>query len=125
MQLKKRNFIKIYIALTFLILTSSDGFCQIIFGQDIINGGVTGAGFSTDNGSGSGSFDIYIEQGSTVKKAYLFFYSLAQPDNVNLLITLHTILLFMTLNLKLTIHKVFVILLHCIFVILQETLTLP
>jgi gliding motility-associated-like protein len=55
--------------------------CQLIFEQDIVKGGVTAAGFSTARGSGSGSFDIYIEPGSTIKKAYLFTYSLGSPPN--------------------------------------------
>ncbi len=59
---------------------------QIVFEQDIVQGGVTSAGFSTGLGSGSGSFDIYIEPGSSIKKSYLFFYSLAQPGNVDLFI---------------------------------------
>jgi gliding motility-associated-like protein len=46
--------------------------CQTIFYQDICKCGVTGAGFSSALGAGSGSFQVYIEPGSTIKKAYLF-----------------------------------------------------
>jgi gliding motility-associated-like protein len=45
---------------------------QVVYYQDVCKCGVTGAGFSTAMGSGSGSFDIYIEPGSTIKKAFLF-----------------------------------------------------
>ncbi|MBA2584797.1 MAG: hypothetical protein H0V01_15610, partial [Bacteroidetes bacterium] len=67
-------------------LTTNSLFCQIIFEQGIVRGGVTAGGFSTGMGAGSGSFDVYIEPGSTIKKAYLFFYSEGFPGNVNLLI---------------------------------------
>ncbi len=49
-------------------------YSQLIFEQGVVQGGVTGAGFSTGQGSGSGTFEIFIEPGSTVKKAYLFTY---------------------------------------------------
>lgn len=52
---------------------------QLIFEQDIVQGGVTGAGFSTGQGSGSGTFNIHIEPGSTIKKAYLFTYRIGYP----------------------------------------------
>ncbi|HET6243136.1 MAG TPA: hypothetical protein VFF35_01295, partial [Bacteroidia bacterium] len=67
-------------------LASNSLFCQIIFEQGIVRGGITAGGFSTGMGTGSGNFDIYIEPGSTIKKAYLFFYSVGFPGNVNLLI---------------------------------------
>jgi hypothetical protein len=56
---------------TYCFLISITSFSQAPFYQDIFNGGVTAAGFSTGLGSGSGSFDIYIEPGSTIKKAFL------------------------------------------------------
>jgi gliding motility-associated-like protein len=59
---------------------------QIVFEQGIVQGGVTGAGFSTGEGFGSGSFDIFIESGSTINKAYLFFYSQRNPPPVNYLV---------------------------------------
>jgi hypothetical protein len=37
---------------------------QTVFYQDVCNCGVTGGGFSTGLGSGTGIFDIYIEQAS-------------------------------------------------------------
>jgi hypothetical protein len=58
------------IIIVFFISSSTLG--QTIFEQDIIKGGVTAAGFSTGQGSGSGSFNIHIEPGSDVKKAVKF-----------------------------------------------------
>lgn len=55
---------------------------QQLFYQDVFYGGVTGGGFSTGQGSGSGSFNLYIEPGSTIKKAYLFTYRIGYPPNV-------------------------------------------
>jgi gliding motility-associated-like protein len=45
---------------------------QIVYYQETCKCGVTGAGFSTGLGSGSGTFSIHIEPGSTIKKAFLF-----------------------------------------------------
>ena len=55
---------------------------QETYYQDICHCGVTGAGFSTGFGSGSGTFDVFIEPGSEIKKAYLFTYSMVAPDSV-------------------------------------------
>jgi len=54
---------------------------QLVFEQDIVQGGITAAGFSTGQGFGSGSFDIFIEPGSTIKKAYAFTYSQRYPPS--------------------------------------------
>src|SRR5690606_30941982 len=48
---------------------------QIIFHQDVFRGGVTAGGFSTGMGIGSGTVQLYIEPGSTIKKAYIFTFS--------------------------------------------------
>ncbi len=69
-----------------LFLFQNFGLNQIVFEQDIVRGGVTGAGFSTGQGFGSGTFDIHIEDGSTVKKAILFSYSLQYPSSTNMLL---------------------------------------
>jgi hypothetical protein len=52
---------------------------QIILEQDIIRGGVTYAGFSTGMGAGDGMVSIYVEPGSTIKRAYLLTYSTGFP----------------------------------------------
>ena len=57
-------------------------FGQIVFEQGIVQGGVSGAGFSTGMGFGSGTTEIYIEPNSEIKKAYMFFYSLRNPSSV-------------------------------------------
>ena len=69
----------LYIAF-FFSASLSNG--QILFYQDVFYGGVTGGGFSTGQGFGSGSFNLYIEPGSTIKKAYLFTYRIGYPPNV-------------------------------------------
>jgi len=58
---------------------------QQLFYQNLCNCGITGAGFSTGQGSGSGSFDIYIESGSTIKKAYLFAQRFGEADSVSVI----------------------------------------
>jgi len=60
--------------------------CQTIFYHDICKCGVTGAGFSTGQGSGNGSFNIYIEPGSTIKKAWLLYASEGYPDDISLIV---------------------------------------
>ena len=62
------------------------GIAQNLFYQDIYNGGVTAGGFSTGQGSGSGNFSLYIEPGSTIKKAYLFTYRAGHPSNSPIII---------------------------------------
>jgi len=59
---------------------------QKLYYQDTFYGGITGAGFSTGEGSGSGTFQIFIEPGSTIKKAFLFTYRIgyALPVNITL-----------------------------------------
>jgi len=65
------NLSKKYI-IVLLSLLPYFGYAQQLFYQDIFYGGTTGAGFSTANGSGVGNFNIFIEPGSTIKKAWLF-----------------------------------------------------
>jgi gliding motility-associated-like protein len=72
--------------LILLIISANITNAQLVFEQDIIRGGVTGAGFSTGQGSGSGNFDIYIEPGSTIKKAYLFTYTQRYPVSVEFIL---------------------------------------
>ncbi len=45
---------------------------QVVYYQETCQCGVTGAGFSTAQGNGAGDFSIYVEPGSTIKKAILF-----------------------------------------------------
>lgn len=47
---------------------------QNFFHQDLFYGGVTAGGFSTGQGAGSGTLNLYIEPGSIIRKAYLFSY---------------------------------------------------
>jgi gliding motility-associated-like protein len=73
-----RHYLFVLFTLVFTL-----GYTQLVFEQDIVQGGVTGAGFSTGQGSGVGTFDIYIEPGSTIKKAYLFTYRIGYPPEVS------------------------------------------
>lgn len=59
---------------------------QLIFKQDIFKGGITGAGFSTGQGSGSGEFYIHIESGSIIKKAYLFSLRIGYPPSTEIVL---------------------------------------
>ena len=80
-------------------------FSQTLFYQDLFYGGVTAGGFSTGLGSGSGSFSLYIEPGSTIKKAYLFTYRIGYPPDVPITIN-GTPYLFDTTNVLMQVnHK--------------------
>jgi gliding motility-associated-like protein len=75
------KFTKLYII--FLLLFSSTLIkAQNLFHQDIFYGGVTAGGFSTGGGAGSGTLNLYIEPGSTIRKAYLFSYRIGYPPSV-------------------------------------------
>ena len=51
------------------------GWTQYVFHQDVFRGGITAGGFSTGMGIGSGTVQLYIEPGSTIRKAFVFAYS--------------------------------------------------
>jgi gliding motility-associated-like protein len=75
---------------------------QNLFHQDIFYGGVTAGGFSTGQGKGSGTFNLYIEPGSTIRKAYLFSYRIGYPPSVP--ITVNSVpYIFDTLNCIMTV----------------------
>jgi PKD repeat protein len=73
---KNSRYLIAFVTVIFFAIQSSG---QLVFEQDIVKGGITAAGFSTGQGSGSGSFDIFIEPGSSIKKAYAFTYSQRYP----------------------------------------------
>jgi gliding motility-associated-like protein len=78
---KTKSWMKSIITCTLLIMSFSLK-AQLIFEQGMIKGGVTGAGFSTGaTVMGTGEFDIYIEPGSTIKKAWLFCMQLGNATN--------------------------------------------
>ena len=72
------NVAKKYIILILTLLPFL-GYSQQTFYQDVCNCGVTGSGYSTGQGSGSGNFDVYIEPGSTIRKAYILSYRIGYP----------------------------------------------
>ncbi|HLU87747.1 MAG TPA: hypothetical protein VKZ44_08330, partial [Taishania sp.] len=66
-----------------LILIWINGFivsAQINVYQDIFRGGVTGDAFNPWNLPFGGNFEVYIEPGSTIRKAYLFVTVYFEPD---------------------------------------------
>ncbi|MDT8412763.1 MAG: gliding motility-associated C-terminal domain-containing protein [Vicingaceae bacterium] len=65
---------------------SIKSFSQTLFYQDVFYGGVTAGGFSTEQGSGAGVLNLYIEPGSTIRKAYLFSYRAGFPSNSSLIV---------------------------------------
>jgi gliding motility-associated-like protein len=75
---------------------------QNLFHQDIFYGGVTAGGFSTGEGAGSGTFTLYIEPGSTIRKAYSFSYRIGYPPIVPITIN-SSPYLFDTLNCIMTV----------------------
>lgn len=69
--------ISLYLLVAWLTLCQLKG--QALVYQDICNCGVTGSGFSSGTGFGSGNFEVYIEPGSTIRKAYIFSYRVGYP----------------------------------------------
>lgn len=59
---------------------------QSIYYQEVCNCGVTGAGFSTNQGAGSGDLQIHIAPGSTIKKAYLFCERFGEGEAVDIIV---------------------------------------
>jgi len=57
---------------------------QIVYLQNTFYGGVTGAGFSTGQGVGSGTFSVHIEPNSTIKNAYLICYRIGYAPSSNI-----------------------------------------
>lgn len=82
-KLKINKALKQYVMLFSCYLAFNlSSFAQVLFYQDVCKCGVTGAGFSTSQGVGSGQFEIYIEPGSTIKKAYLIIDKKGSADSV-------------------------------------------
>lgn len=71
---------RIFFLLFYFILLWHSANCQLLYYQDTWKGGVTGAGFSTGLGAGTGVFNIYIEPGSTIRKAFLLNYTQGFPS---------------------------------------------
>ncbi|WP_258543371.1 hypothetical protein [Parvicella tangerina] len=70
----------------FMIILNLKVVAQLLMFQETCNCGVTSAGFSTALGSGSGSFNIYIEPGATIKKAWLFAQRIGECEPVTILL---------------------------------------
>ncbi|MDQ3193194.1 MAG: gliding motility-associated C-terminal domain-containing protein [Bacteroidota bacterium] len=69
----------LFFLFTSLVFSFQSVQSQLLYLQDTWKGGVTGAGFSTGKGAGSANFDIHIEPGSTIKKAFLMTFRQGYP----------------------------------------------
>jgi len=73
-------FIK-YTSLTiFLVGLNLNSTAQIDFYQDVFYGGVTGDGYNPFTLETTGTFDVYMEPGSTIRKAFLFVSALTRDS---------------------------------------------
>jgi len=77
--LKRCISVLVFVFCAFQVSTAD---AQLVYYQDTFRGGITGGGFSTGLGAGSGVVDLYIEPGSTVRKAYLLAFSSINADAV-------------------------------------------
>jgi gliding motility-associated-like protein len=78
--MRKKNHIVFVVLLLWLTL-SHRGFSQILFHQDVFHGGVTVAGYSGgEGGVGNGIVEIHLEPNSTIKKVWLFTYTIGFPS---------------------------------------------
>jgi hypothetical protein len=75
------------LTLFFLFIFEFTSNSQILYHQDTFHGGVTCVGFSSGLGYGEGYVNVYIEPGSTIKRAYLISYHAGndsvQPISIN------------------------------------------
>src|SRR6056297_1715541 len=55
---------------------------QLTLYHDVFRGGITAGGFSTGLGEGSSEVSLYIEPGSTIRKAYLLAFSTFDASEV-------------------------------------------
>jgi hypothetical protein len=70
----------------FVFFTCINIHAQQLLYQDICKCGVTGAGFSTALGFGSGQFQVFIEPGSTIRQAFLFSVKFGKAKDTSIII---------------------------------------
>ena len=76
----KTQLLHIIFLLIIHCLCAKTTHAQQLFHQDVFYGGVTSAGWSGGSaGIGSGTIEIHIEPGSTIRNAWLFMYRLGKP----------------------------------------------
>lgn len=83
-KMKIRRLVKnkfLYLLLV-IFLSFHHSYAQLVFFQDVFYGGITGGGFSTGLGSGSGTLNLHIESGSTIRKAFLICQRFQNPPPV-------------------------------------------
>lgn len=72
--------LKYYLFIYFSLFIYNVTFTQITFYQDIVRGGVTGAGVSIGLSEGqTSSFNVNIPSNSTIKKAFFICYNVGEP----------------------------------------------
>jgi len=76
--------LRYYVILIFITIVGR-GWSQIPIYHDVFHGGVTGDAFNPWFSPAPGQFDIYIEPGSTVRKALLFVSSYYNPKDEGIL----------------------------------------
>ncbi|NBW59028.1 MAG: hypothetical protein EBR41_00405 [Crocinitomicaceae bacterium] len=103
MYFMKQDFLHIFLLTSFFFFKDHSLNAQNLFHQDIFYGGVTAAGFSTGQGFGDGALNLYIEPGSTIRRAYLFSYRIGFPPSVPITVNNHPYL-FDTLNCVMSVH---------------------
>ncbi|MCC7332213.1 MAG: hypothetical protein IT232_06375, partial [Flavobacteriales bacterium] len=68
-----------FLLIFYFSIISLQGFSQISVYQDIFKGGITGDAYNPWLSSTPGQFDIYIEPGSSIRKALLFINATNNP----------------------------------------------
>jgi gliding motility-associated-like protein len=99
----KQYFLHIFLLTSFFFFKDHSLNAQNLFHQDIFYGGVTAGGFSSGQGFGDGALNLYIEPGSTIRRAYLFSYRIGFPPSVPITVNNHPYL-FDTLNCVMSVH---------------------
>lgn len=67
------------------ILSVAFSFSQVVFYQDLVKGGVTSSGVNlAATGDNPLNFSVFIESGSTIKKAFLFFGADGIPPDLTI-----------------------------------------
>lgn len=73
--------LKIILIVLFTVCCNTITFTQITYLQEIYHGGITGDGYDQWLSNQPGQFDIYIEPGSTIKKAILLTSVIGEPED--------------------------------------------
>ena len=72
--------------LLFLCVVLKSSWSQLIYHQDSFHGGITAGGFSTGMGLGNGIIQLYIEENSTIRKAFILAFSTGEEVSGSVII---------------------------------------